>query len=85
MKRKSLSGLIVASMCIFNSSLAVSSEPTESECAQTLQATTYPGLAADQNDEIIKEMKEAEKKLGSCAALNTFYCLIGNPACKQAR
>jgi hypothetical protein len=63
--------------------LAASSEPTEPVCAQLLKTTAYPGLIEDQNDEIIKQLKGAEKNMGSYAALNIYYCLIGNPDCKS--
>jgi hypothetical protein len=52
-------------------------------CAQLLKTTAYPGLAEDQNDEIIKQLRDAEKNLGSCAALNIYYCLIGDTACNS--
>lgn len=83
MSRKFLSKLILVSICIFSSTLAAASEPAEAECAKTLKTTAYPGLAEEQNDEIITQMKDAEKTMGSCAALNIYHCLIGNPACKK--
>jgi hypothetical protein len=85
MNRKLASSLLLVSICFFNSTLAVSAEPAEAECAQILKTTAYPGLAEEQNEEIIKQMKEAEKKMGACAALNIYHCLIGNPNCKNAK
>lgn len=85
MNRKLVSSLILVSICSFNSSLAASAEPTEAECAQILKTTAYPGLAEEQNEEIIRQMKEAEKKMGACAALNIYHCLIGKPDCKNAK
>ena len=83
MHRKHLTNLILSTVFIFSSTLAASAEPTEPVCAQLLKTTAYPGLAEDQNDEIINQLRDAEKNMGSCAALNIYHCLIGDPACNS--
>lgn len=83
MQHKFFMNTVLATFFLLGSSLAISANTSDSECAQTLLATVYPALKAENSEEIIIEMKETEKKSGACLALNNFYCLTGNPDCKK--